>query len=65
MLERKILLISENKLKLTESTMALASLVFPFNCNQVIIPVLPSKFFEYIEAVMPYIIGIHPKVMKQ
>lgn len=39
--------------------MSLISLIFPFEWNFVFIPVLPSKLKAFIDAPLPYIIGIY------
>jgi pentatricopeptide repeat protein len=64
MIERKILLISSKKSLLTHSAMAFIALIFPFNWHQVLIPVLPVQLRHYIEAIIPYIIGVTPNVLK-
>jgi len=63
MVEKKVLLVSAHRSLLTYAAMALVALLFPFKWEQVLIPVLPSKLKNYIEAIFPYIIGCSPEVL--
>lgn len=58
LLEKKILLITENSAVLAMVIDALLSLVFPFKWNQRLIPVLPDSLKHYAESPLPFIIGI-------
>jgi len=73
LLERKILLISRFRTLLTDVAQAITSLIFPFKWTQVLIPVsllfdcdslhlsskiLPEQLKSYIEAPVPFIIGL-------
>jgi hypothetical protein len=57
--EKRVLFHSSKCYRLTTICEALASLLFPFDWSHVFIPVLPHDLLHYLEAPMPYIIGVH------
>jgi hypothetical protein len=63
MLERKLLLISVNKSLLTYAALAISALIFPFKWDQILIPILPRTLKDYVAAIFPYIIGVHPSLL--
>lgn len=63
MLERKLLLISVNKSLLTYAALAITALIFPFRWEQILIPILPKPLKNYVAAIFPYIIGVHPSLL--
>lgn len=63
MLERKLLLISVNKSLLTYVALAITALIFPFKWEQILIPILPKTLKNYVAAIFPYIIGVHPSLL--
>mmetsp|Transcript_15883 Transcript_15883/g.29091 ORF Transcript_15883/g.29091 Transcript_15883/m.29091 type:complete len:889 (+) Transcript_15883:753-3419(+) len=63
MLERKLLLISVNKSLLTYAALAITALIFPFKWEQILIPILPKSLKNYVAAIFPYIIGVHPSLL--
>jgi pentatricopeptide repeat protein len=64
MIERKILLISRHKALLTYVAMALTALIYPFKWENPFIPVLPTPLGDYIQAILPYILGVTPQTLK-
>ena len=58
LLERKILLISKYKSLLTQVAECLTGLIYPFVWTHVLIPILPENLKSYIDAPVPFIIGI-------
>lgn len=58
LLERKILLISKYKSLLTQVAECLTGLIYPFVWSHVLIPILPENLKSYIDAPVPFIIGI-------
>lgn len=59
LLEKKIFIISNHKSLITHVTEALISLIYPFQWNHVLIPILPDNLKSYTEAPVPFIIGIN------
>lgn len=60
LLEKKILLSSQSKTVLGLVSEALLCLIFPFQWEQTIVPILPSNLREYTQAPVPFIIGVPP-----
>jgi len=58
LLERKIFLLSKSKTILNQVCLALTTLLFPFNWNHVLIPILPLKCKGCADAFVPLIMGI-------
>lgn len=58
LLERKVFLVSQSKTILTNTCMALTSLLFPFQWIHVLIPILPEKLKVFTDAPVPLLIGI-------
>lgn len=70
LLEKKIILISSKISRLSSCINALAAIVYPFSWQvrnalinfltrkHVFIPILPKNLIEFVEAPMPYIIGM-------
>jgi len=44
---------------LTLAAESLCLLLFPFYWHHILIPVLPSKLVGYLQAPVPYIVGMH------
>ncbi|KAL4510582.1 hypothetical protein ABPG72_004736 [Tetrahymena utriculariae] len=62
LLEKKLFIISKYKSVITQVAEALISLIFPFQWNHVYIPILPDMFKTYMEAPLPFIIGLEQKL---
>ncbi|XP_021857190.1 DENN domain and WD repeat-containing protein SCD1 isoform X2 [Spinacia oleracea] len=62
LLERRILLRSDKYTLLTLVSEALCHLMYPFQWQNVYIPLLFSKGVDYVDAPTPYIIGLHSSV---
>jgi hypothetical protein len=61
LVERKIYLISEHSALITYVTEAITGLIFPFMWTQMLVPILPDEMRQYIQAPVPFIIGLHGK----
>jgi len=57
--EQKILFYSSSFSRLTDSCMALTSLIYPMLYTHTLIPILPLSLLEYLSSPTPYIIGVH------
>ena len=57
--EQKILFYSQSYSRLTDSCMALVSLIYPLQYSHTLVPVLPSSILEVLSSPTPYIIGVH------
>ncbi|KAL4157731.1 hypothetical protein PRNP1_003516 [Phytophthora ramorum] len=58
LLEQRVLVHSSHQGLLTPICEALCALLFPFSWRHVFIPFLPVKLIEYLQAPVPYFIGI-------
>ncbi|KAG6620388.1 DENN domain-containing protein 5B [Phytophthora cinnamomi] len=59
LLEQRVLVHSNHRGLLTPICEALCALLFPFSWKHVFIPFLPVKLIEYLQAPVPYFIGLH------
>ncbi|KAG1685989.1 hypothetical protein DVH05_007590 [Phytophthora capsici] len=59
LLEQRVLVHSNHQGLLTPVCEALCALLFPFSWKHVFIPFLPVKLIEYLQAPVPYFIGLH------
>lgn len=50
---------------LTNCTEALLALLYPFEWPHVYIPVMHKNLSGFFDAPIPYVIGVHPMVLKQ
>ncbi|CAB4065061.1 SBF1_2 [Lepeophtheirus salmonis] len=57
--ELKILFLSNSFSRLTDSCLALISLLYPLKYSHVFIPILPSALIEVLSTPTPFIIGLH------
>ena len=57
--EQKILFHSASYSRLTDSCMALVSLIYPLQYSHTLVPVLPSSILEVLSSPTPYILGVH------
>jgi len=55
--------VSQCKTILGYAVEAFLSFIFPFRCEGVLIPILPSSLKEYLSAPVPYIVGVHPSLI--
>ncbi|XP_021736318.1 DENN domain and WD repeat-containing protein SCD1-like isoform X2 [Chenopodium quinoa] len=62
LLERRILLQSDKYTLLTLVSESICHLIYPFQWQNVYIPLLFSKGVDYVDAPTPYIIGLHSNV---
>ena len=61
--EKRILFYSSNISILTPCIESLCTLIFPFYWQHIYVPVLPSKFTDFIYAPMPFICGVLPSYL--
>lgn len=59
LLEQRVLVHSSHQGLLTPICEALCALLFPFTWEHVFIPFLPVELIEYLQAPVPYFIGLH------
>lgn len=59
MAERKILFVSKHLGLLNMAAESLITLMYPFTWEYTYIPVLPEQLHGYLQAPVPYIVGIH------
>lgn len=57
--EQKIVLVSSYLQMLTIVSETLCSWLFPFYWHHILIPVLPARLLNYLQAPVPFIIGVH------
>eukprot|EP01050_Picozoa_sp_SAG11_P001911 SAG11_NODE_91_length_17102_cov_37.671343_2_plen_669_part_00 len=65
LLEHKIVLHSKHKSLLLPVAETLCAVIFPFKYQHVYIPVMPTALAEYLEAPVPYLIGMPTDEMDQ
>ena len=56
--ERKIILVSSHLSLLNQISESLVNLLFPFYWHHIFIPVLPARLLNYLQAPLPYLIGV-------
>ena len=59
LMEQKILLISGDYNILTQVSLNLISLMYPFSWINVYIPIITSKILKYLESFLPFFFGMH------
>ncbi|KAJ8331147.1 hypothetical protein QVD99_005806 [Batrachochytrium dendrobatidis] len=59
--ERKVIFLSSHYSMLNLASEAFCHLLFPLYWHHILIPVLPSRLISYLQAPMPYIVGVHRK----
>lgn len=58
LIERKVILLSENVSKISSCIMALYSLLYPFQWHHTIISIVPDKLVELLSAPFPFFAGV-------
>ena len=58
LLERKVILRSKSKSKLSRTSEALCELLYPLKWQHIYIPIVPEGLTEYLEAPTPYLMGV-------
>uniref|UniRef100_A0A8D8PXI4 DENN domain-containing protein 5B n=1 Tax=Cacopsylla melanoneura TaxID=428564 RepID=A0A8D8PXI4_9HEMI len=61
LLEKQILICSSDYQKLMLVAESLCCLLFPFKWPHVYVPILPSSMYHFLDAPVPYIMGLHSK----
>jgi hypothetical protein len=59
LLERKIILISSHYNLLTFACEAILALCYPFTWDHIYIPILPARLLSYLQAPVPFLVGIN------
>ena len=63
--ECRIIMISEDLVRLSTCMYSMCSLLFPFAWQNIFVPIIPQKFLDYCTAPMPFIVGVHTSLMPQ
>ncbi|GLD98436.1 hypothetical protein PINS_up007133 [Pythium insidiosum] len=63
LLEQRILIHSNHPGLLTPVCEALCALLFPFTWEHVYVPFLPVRLIEYLQAPVPYLMGLHTSAL--
>lgn len=61
--ERRIIFTSQQLNVLSSCVLAAGDLIYPMTWQHIYIPVLPMKMKEYVNAPMPYLIGVAQSVL--
>lgn len=62
--ERRIIFTSQRLEVLSSCVLAAGDLIYPMTWQHIYIPVLPMKLKEYVNAPMPYLIGVAKPVLQ-
>ena len=63
--EQKILLVSNDYNNLTQFSLSLISLLYPFSWIHIYIPILTEKMLKYLQSFLPFIIGVNKTLYEQ
>uniref|UniRef100_A0A1I8HMA5 UDENN domain-containing protein n=1 Tax=Macrostomum lignano TaxID=282301 RepID=A0A1I8HMA5_9PLAT len=55
----RVALFSYSYARLTSACRALTALLYPFNYEHTLVPILPKPLLEYVNATVPFLYGIH------
>ncbi|CAH8361179.1 unnamed protein product [Eruca vesicaria subsp. sativa] len=61
LLEKQIVVICPNLGVLSAIVLSLVSMIRPFQWQSLLLPVLPGRMFDFLEAPVPFLVGIHSK----
>ncbi|CAN8257549.1 unnamed protein product [Cochlearia groenlandica] len=61
LLEKQIVVICPNLGVLSAIVLSLVPLIRPFQWQSLLLPVLPGRMFDFLEAPVPFLVGIHSK----
>jgi hypothetical protein len=61
--ERRILFVSDKVCNVSNAVLSCLAMLHPFKWHHIMIPILPSKLYDYASAPMPYIIGIRRNLL--
>ena len=59
LLERKMILVSSHYAMLTTAAETISTLMYPLSWHYNKVPVLPAHMLHFLEAPVPYIMGVH------
>ena len=65
LMEQKILLISNNYNSLTQVSLNLISLLYPFSWINIYIPVITINLLKYLESFLPFFYGMHKSLYEK
>lgn len=63
--EYKVILVSDNTSMLTLVAEILCGWLYPLNWYHILIPVLPARLINYLQAPVPFLVGIQKKSFPQ
>ena len=63
--ERRILFVSDRTSVVSAAVLSCAAMIHPFTWHHILVPVLPTKLYDYASAPMPYIIGIRRAILQK
>ncbi|KAF2554009.1 hypothetical protein F2Q68_00033396 [Brassica cretica] len=61
LLEKQIIVICPNLGVLSAIVLSLVPMIRPFQWQSLLLPVLPGRMFDFLEAPVPFLVGIHSK----
>ncbi|CAG7900404.1 unnamed protein product [Brassica rapa] len=61
LLEKQIVVICPNLGVLSAIVLSLVPMIRPFQWQSLLLPVLPGRMFDFLEAPVPFLVGIHSK----
>ncbi|ESQ50402.1 hypothetical protein EUTSA_v10001892mg [Eutrema salsugineum] len=61
LLEKQIVIICPNLGVLSAIVLSLVPMIRPFQWQSLLLPVLPGRMFDFLEAPVPFLVGIHSK----
>ncbi|CAN8271042.1 unnamed protein product [Cochlearia groenlandica] len=61
LLEKQIVVICPNLGVLSAIVLSLVPMIRPFEWQSLLLPVLPGRMFDFLEAPVPFLVGIHSK----
>ncbi|DBA87177.1 TPA: hypothetical protein ACH3X2_005181 [Trebouxia sp. C0005] len=63
LLERRVILVAEDRNKVTAAVHAAAALLYPFRWQHIYLPLLPIALKDYLTAPMPFLIGLQASLL--
>ena len=64
LLEKTVIFVSQSRTVLGYAAEAFTSLLFPFQWEQILIPILPPSLKDYLNSPVPLIAGISPLMIE-
>ena len=63
--EQRMIMVSENPARLSECMHGFCAVLYPFNWQQIFVPLLPKVLIDYLTAPMPFLIGMHISLLEK